>query len=79
MWPRRKVPDATVIELHNLVNEVFALRSRAHETHISTEHVPQLREFVEMVVAKEFSDFGKTAVVLAAERRVSVLLRVDTH
>ena len=64
---------------HNLVDEVFALRSRAYKRHVAYENVPQLGQLVEVVVAKEASDTREAVFVLFdAELRRS-LLGVDFH
>ena len=64
---------------YNLVDEVFALRSRAYKRHVAYENVPQLGQLVEVVVAKEASDTREAVFVLFdAELRRS-LLGVDFH
>ena len=39
--------------LHDLVDEVLALRAWTHERHVAHKHVPQLGEFVDVVLAEK--------------------------
>ena len=52
------------IVLHNLVDEILSLGSVAHERHIALQDIPQLREFVKVVVTKEASDGRKSGILL---------------
>ena len=64
---------------HNLVDEVFALRSRPYKRHVTYENIPQLGQLVEVVVAKKASDTREAVLILFdAELRLS-LLGVDFH
>lgn len=49
--------------LHYLVDEVLTFRAGAYERHIAFENIPQLWQFVEMVVAQESLKTGGIAAV----------------
>ncbi len=47
----------------DLPHIVFPFRTRTYERHVATDHVPELREFVEAVFSQEVSYTGHTGVV----------------
>lgn len=64
----------------DLVHEELALRARTDKAHLALEHVPQLRELVQMVLAQETPHTGQTFVALpAAQCRPAVRLRRGDH
>ena len=56
----------TVVTLHDLVHEVQALGTVAHEAHVSHKDVPELRKLIQVMGAEEAADTGETGVVLSA-------------
>ena len=68
------------VDVHDLVHEEPALGARADEAHLALEHVPQLRELVQMVLAQETPHAGQPPVVrTAAQRRTAVGFRRGDH
>ena len=67
------------VALHDLVDVEFAFGARADEGHLSDEHVPQLGQFVQMVLAQELADFCQTGVGTALVQGGTGFLRVQAH
>ena len=52
------------VVLHNLVDEKLSLGAIPYERHVALQNVPQLREFVKVVVAKEATDRRESGILL---------------
>lgn len=48
---------------------VRQMRARSYEAHVAKQDVEELREFVDIEAAEEFSDFGYARIVLYLEKR----------
>ena len=64
--------------LHDLIDEILALRARAHQRHISLQHIPELRQLVEAPLAHHRPPGRATRVVFLRELR-TVIFCVDVH
>lgn len=67
------------IVLHDLVDVELSFRSWSDESHVSFDHVPQLRQFVQVVFAQISAYFGHALVVLVSVELWSIFLRIDAH
>ena len=65
--------------LLELVHEIRPLRPRAHQRHVAAQHVPQLREFVDVGPAEQPADRRAARVVVARPDRAGLALRVLVH
>lgn len=54
------------IVLKDLIDVKFTFRTRSDECHIAAEHIPQLRQFVQMMSTQEPADFRQPRIVIAA-------------
>jgi len=52
-----------------VVDLVDRMRPRSNQAHLSAQHVPELREFVETVAADDTADAGDPGVVIDFEYR----------
>src|SRR5205823_4487080 len=59
-----------------LPDEIRVFRPRAHEAHVAADHVPELRELVELHHRQDPADGREPQVVGARQRRPD---RVDSH
>ena len=56
------------------------LRTRSDKGHITNEHIPQLRQFVEMTLTEETSDLRQAMVIVTTlEQRRTPLFRTNLH
>lgn len=67
------------IFFYDLVDIELAFGTGAYESHVSTEDVPELGEFVQMVVAQESADFCHTGVFLTGIEGGAFLLGIQLH
>lgn len=67
------------VALEDLFDKILALRARAHEGHLATEDVEQLRQLIEVVGADEAADLGQARVVIAGVERRPGGLGVRAH
>ena len=69
----------TGVALHNPVDVEFALRSRSDKGHLAAEDVPELGQFVEMVLTQELADLGHAFVLAAGIQGRACLLGIGLH
>ena len=62
-----------------LVHEVRALGPRADERHVPLEHVPELRQFVEVEAPQEAAERRAARVVVTRPDRAGLALGVEAH
>src|SRR6185436_13286939 len=62
-----------------LLDEVRTLRPRTHNRHIAAEHVPELREFVDVRPPQEPAERGHTGIVWHRPYRSAILLGIVVH
>ena len=67
------------VVLHDLVDVELALRAGTDERHVADEHIPELGQFVEVVVTEEHADLGHAGVLLMGEELRPVLLGIHSH
>lgn len=67
------------VALHNLVDIVFALRTRTDKCHIALQHIPQLGQFVEMMPTEKTSALGETIIIGLCQLGLAVLLAIYHH
>lgn len=67
------------VALHNLVDVVLALRPGADERHVALQHIPQLGQLVEMMVAQEPADVRHALVLLVTKEHRAVFLGIHAH
>jgi hypothetical protein len=60
-------------------DQLWPLRTRADQAHISTQNIPKLRELVQSGAAKEASDSGDSVVVLSRNNGTGLGFRVEFH
>ena len=58
-----------LIMTHDFIYKILPLRPRAHNTHISFEHIPKLRQFVKMTLAEEFAVAREFSIIFRSEAR----------
>lgn len=61
-----------------LVSVLFNLGTRTHQAHVSSQHVPQLRQFVELPVAQEGTYWGDAGIP-SAHGEQALLVRAYPH
>src|SRR5271169_2890632 len=75
-----QVPQAVVWDLlREPLNEFWTLRPRTHECHITLQHAPQLRDFVEPRHTEKFAHSGNPGVVIIGPCRPEVRLCIGAH
>lgn len=50
------------VTLHNLVYVELSFWSWTNKRHIATNHVPELREFIQMMFSQKLADMGKPLI-----------------
>ena len=65
--------------LGDLLREVRALGTRAHQAHLASKHVDELREFVDPELAEDPADARDPRIVVAGPDRAGELLGVRSH
>src|SRR5262249_10514503 len=74
------VADVVVRDpLLKFIYEFGAFRTRADEAHLAFEHVPELREFIDVELAHEGADFEPARVDFLTPLGFAVFLGVQTH
>ena len=61
------------VVLHDLVDVELALGARSDEGHVAHEHIPELRQFVEVVLAQCAANGGETRVAIVAGKELRTL------
>ena len=67
------------VVLHNLVDVELALGPGAYEGHFADKHVPQLGQFVQVMVAQKLAHLGEALVFFARIQGRTVLLGIQLH
>ncbi len=62
-----------------LFDEVGPFGPRAHETHIPSEHVPELRQFINVVLSERCSNLRAALIVLRCPHGAGLTLSVNGH
>src|SRR5205085_2071870 len=65
--------------LGQLLDELGALGPRPDEAHITEQHVPQLRDFIDPGLAQETADGGDPGIAGFRPYRAGILFRVVAH
>ena len=70
-----------LVSLHYLLYEIFALRSRSDERHISLKDIHKLRKLVKMMSSQEFTDLCQSLVFAGrgVEQLWPIFLRIHAH
>lgn len=79
--PRTDLVEVAItgIALHNLVDVELALRTGTDKGHLTTEDVPELGKFVEVVFTKELADLGHAFVLAAGIQGGTCLFGIELH
>ena len=67
------------IALHDLIDVELALWTGTYKRHVADKNIPQLRQLVEMMLAKELARPGEAAVVVACQKGRTVFLGIGLH
>jgi len=65
--------------LHDLIDEVLALRAWPDKSHIPLEDIPQLGELIEVMGSDECPDLCQTAIAILVELGLVILLSIHPH
>ena len=71
--------SVAMVVLKNLVDEIFALRTRSDKRHLTLQHIPQLRQLVEVMGTQESACLRHTRLVFVLVERGTVFLGIDAH
>ena len=78
-WAQSVEALVATVALHNLVDVVFPLRARTHKGHIAREHIPKLRQLVEVMGAQETAYACQSRVVVLLQQLLALFLCVNHH